>query len=216
LGIVSFIWASLPVIWEKTVEHTVLVSIAVGLAIIIGVPVGIVITQHKKIANAVLYAASVLITIPSIALFGIMIPLLSPFGYGVGAVPAMIAVLLYSLLPIIRNTYSAINNIDPALREAARGLGMRRTERLRMVEIPIALPVILAGVRVAVVMNIGVMTIATYIGAGGLGDLINAGIAQTDSNQLIAGALAVSILAVTFDYALLLLQKVLTPVGTQG
>ena len=216
MGIVSFIWASLPVIWEKTVEHTVLVSIAVGLAIIIGVPVGIVITQHKKIANAVLYAASVLITIPSIALFGIMIPLLSPFGYGVGAVPAMIAVLLYSLLPIIRNTYSAINNIDPALREAARGLGMRRTERLRMVEIPIALPVILAGVRVAVVMNIGVMTIATYIGAGGLGDLINAGIAQTDSNQLIAGALAVSILAVTFDYALLLLQKVLTPVGTQG
>lgn len=216
MGIVGFIWTSLPVIWDKTVEHTVLVSVAVGLAIIIGVPVGIIITQHKRIANAVLYAASILITIPSIALFGIMIPLLSPFGHGVGAVPAMIAVLLYSLLPIIRNTYSAINNIDPALREAAKGIGMRRTERLRMVEIPIALPVILAGVRVAVVMNIGVMTIATYIGAGGLGDLINAGIAQTDSNQLIAGALAVSILAVTFDYGLLLLQKILTPVGTQG
>lgn len=216
MGIVSFIWTSLPVIWEKTIEHTVLVSIAVGLAIIIGVPVGIVITQHKRIASAVLYAASVLITIPSIALFGIMIPILSPFGYGVGAVPAMIAVLLYSLLPIIRNTYSAINNIDPALREAARGIGMRRIDRLRMVEIPIAIPVILAGVRIAVVMNIGVMTIATYIGAGGLGDLINAGIAQTDSNQLIAGALAVSVLAVTFDYGLLLLQKVLTPGGTQG
>lgn len=213
MGVFSFIWASLPIIWEKTVEHTVLVSIAVGLAIIIGVPVGVLITQHKRIANAVLYAASILITIPSIAMFGIMIPLLSPMGYGVGAVPAMLAVLLYSLLPIIRNTYSAINNIDPALREAALGIGMRRVERLRMVEIPLAVPVILAGVRVAVVMNIGVMTIATYIGAGGLGDLINSGIAQTDSNQLIAGALAVSLLAITADYALQLLQRALTPVG---
>ncbi|NYT63264.1 ABC transporter permease [Alcaligenaceae bacterium] len=204
------------VLIDRTLQHITLVGIAVGMAILVGVPIGVAITQNKRVAGFVLYAASVMITIPSIALFGLMIPLLSPIGYGVGAVPAMVAVLLYSLLPIIRNTYSAINNIDPALREAAKGMGMRPLQRLRMVEIPLAVPVIMAGVRIAVVMNIGVMTIATYIGAGGLGDFISNGIAQTDSQQLITGALAVSIMAVVADYSLAALQKYLTPVGAQA
>ncbi|MBP6018276.1 MAG: ABC transporter permease [Burkholderiaceae bacterium] len=214
MEILNFVQAHLGVLLDRTLQHIVLVSIAVGMAILIGVPIGIVITQHKRAASLVLYVASILITIPSIALFGLMIPLLSPIGYGVGPVPAMVAVLLYSLLPIIRNTYSAINNIDPALREAAKGMGMRSLQRLRMVEIPLAIPVIMAGVRIAVVMNIGVMTIATYIGAGGLGDFISNGIAQTDSNQLITGALAVSIMAVVADYGLSTLQKRLTPMGS--
>ncbi|NYT65987.1 ABC transporter permease [Alcaligenaceae bacterium] len=213
MEVLNFILANAAVLFDRTLQHIVLVSIAVGMAIVVGVPIGIVITQHKQAATMVLYVASVLITIPSIALFGLMIPLLSPIGYGVGPVPAMMAVLLYSLLPIIRNTYSAINNIDPALREAARGMGMRPLQRLRMVEIPLAVPVIMAGVRIAVVMNIGVMTIATYIGAGGLGDFISNGIAQTDTNQLITGALAVSIMAVLADYGLATLQKRLTPMG---
>lgn len=216
MELLNFIQAHLDVLIDRTLQHITLVGIAVGMAILIGVPIGIAITQHKRVANLVLYAASVMITIPSIALFGLMIPLLSPIGYGVGAVPAMVAVLLYSLLPIIRNTYSAINNIDPALREAAKGMGMRPLQRLLMVEIPLAIPVIMAGVRIAVVMNIGVMTIATYIGAGGLGDFISNGIAQTDSQQLITGALAVSIMAVVADYSLAALQKYLTPVGTQA
>lgn len=216
MELLNFIQAHLDVLVDRTLQHITLVGIAVGMAILIGVPIGIAITQHKRVANLVLYAASVMITIPSIALFGLMIPLLSPIGYGVGAVPAMVAVLLYSLLPIIRNTYSAINNIDPALREAAKGMGMRPLQRLLMVEIPLAIPVIMAGVRIAVVMNIGVMTIATYIGAGGLGDFISNGIAQTDSQQLITGALAVSIMAVVADYSLAALQKYLTPAGTQA
>lgn len=214
MEILNFIQANLEVLLDRTWQHIVLVSIAVGIAILVGVPIGILITQHKRAASLVLYVASVLITIPSIALFGLMIPLLSPIGHGVGPVPAMVAVLLYSLLPIIRNTYSAINSIDPALREAARGMGMRPLQRLRMVEIPLAVPVIMAGVRIAVVMNIGVMTIATYIGAGGLGDFISNGISQTDSNQLITGALAVSIMAVVADYGLSTLQKRLTPMGS--
>jgi osmoprotectant transport system permease protein len=177
------------------------------------VPIGVAISQNRRVADAVLYAASIMITIPSIALFGMMIPLLSLFGQGIGYLPAVIAVILYSQLPIIRNTYTAIRNLDPALREAARGMGLTRGQRLREVELPLALPVIMAGVRVAVVMNIGVTAIAAYIGAGGLGTFISRGISQTDPRQLITGALAVSLLAVLADLALLWLQRKLTSPG---
>lgn len=208
-----FIVDNFDLIIAKTLEHISLVGVAVGLAIVTGVPIGIAITQNRKAADAVLYTAAIIITIPSIALFGIMIPILSVIGQGIGYLPAVIAVLLYSQLPIIRNTYTAINNVDPALREAARGLGMTALQRLARVEIPLAVPVIFAGVRTAVVMNIGVMAIAAYIGAGGLGTFISRGISQTDPRQLIAGALAVSVLAVAADYGLLWVQKRLTPAG---
>lgn len=125
----------------------------------------------------------------------------------------MITVLLYSQLPIIRNTYTAIHNVEPSLREAARGIGMTPFQRLKMVEIPLAIPVIMAGVRTAVVMNIGVMAIAAYIGAGGLGVFISRGISQSDPRQLIVGAIAVSLLAIIADYGLIRLQKRLTPPG---
>lgn len=209
----AFIAENIGFITTKTIEHISLVSVAVGLAVLTGVPIGIAITQNRKVADAVLYSAAIIMTVPSIALFGVMIPLLSPFGHGIGYVPAVIAVLLYSQLPIIRNTYTAINNVDPALREAAKGIGMTAMQRLGRVEIPLAVPVIMAGVRTAVVMNIGIMAIAAYIGAGGLGTLISRGISQTDSRQLIAGALAVSVLAIVADYALLWVQRRLTPAG---
>jgi osmoprotectant transport system permease protein len=154
-----------------------------------------------------------IMTIPSIALFGLMIPVLSLIGQGIGYLPAVIAVLLYSQLPIIRNTYTAISNVDPALREAARGMGMGTLQRLRQVELPIAVPVIMAGIRIAVVINIGITAIATYIGAGGLGAFISRGISQTDTRQLVTGALAVSLLAIFADYFLLWLQHRLTPQG---
>ncbi|MDI3326443.1 ABC transporter permease [Pontibacterium granulatum] len=209
----DFLTSNMELILKLTLEHISLVSVAVGLATLTGVPIGIAITQNEKLAKAVLYIASIIITIPSIALFGLMIPLLSTFGHGIGYLPAVIAVLLYSQLPIIRNTYTAINNVNPSLREAARGIGMSPRQRLRMVEIPLSIPVIMAGVRTAVVMNIGVMAIAAYIGAGGLGVLISRGISQSDPRQLVAGAIAVSILAIVTDYALLWLQKRLTPKG---
>ena len=196
-----------------TGQHVSIVGVAVGLAILTGVPIGIAITQSKQAADIVLYVAAIIMTIPSIALFGMLIPLLSLIGSGIGYLPAVIAVLLYSQLPIIRNTYTAINNVDPALREAARGMGMKPLERLRRVELPLAVPVIMAGVRVAVVINIGITAIATYIGAGGLGTLISRGISQTDPRQLVAGALCVSLLAIIADYGLLFTQRRLTPAG---
>tara|TARA_R110002051_G_scaffold20467_7_gene55781 strand:- start:9195 stop:9860 length:666 start_codon:yes stop_codon:yes gene_type:complete len=198
---------------SRTVEHIALVGVAVGIATLTGVPIGIAITKNERVAQSVLYLASIIVTIPSIALFGIMIPVLSLIGHGIGYVPAVIAVLLYSQLPIIRNTYTAINNVNPALREAARGIGMNPNQRLRLVEIPLAIPVIMAGVRTAVVLNIGVMAIAAYIGAGGLGTFISRGISQSDPRQLIVGAIAVSLLAIIVDYSLLYLQKRLTPKG---
>jgi osmoprotectant transport system permease protein len=202
-----------PLIVSRALEHIEIVGVAVGLAILTGVPIGIAITQDKRLADNVLYVASIIITIPSIALFGLMIPVLSMIGHGIGYLPAVIAVLLYSQLPIIRNTYAAITNVDPALREAARGMGLTRIQRLREVELPLAVPVIMAGIRVAVVMNIGVTAIAAYIGAGGLGAFISRGISQTDPRQLITGAVAVSVLAIVADVTLLALQRFLTSPG---
>jgi len=213
MEILSYALDNLDHIGQLTVEHISIVVVAVGLAILTGVPIGIAITQNERIAANVLYVAAMIMTIPSIALFGVMIPILSVIGQGIGYLPAVIAVLLYSQLPIIRNTYTAINNVDPALREAAKGMGMTPVQRLRRVEIPIAVPVIMAGVRTAVVLNIGITAIAAYIGAGGLGELISRGISQTDPRKLVTGAVAVSILAIFADYALLWVQKRLTPRG---
>ncbi len=208
-----FIRDNLGVLQNRAIEHIAIVVVAVSIAVLTAVPIGIAITQSKRAAGAVLYLASMMITVPSIALFGLMIPLLSPFGHGIGYVPAVIAIILYSQLPIIRNTYTAIANIDPALREAAVGMGMSPFQRLREVEIPLAVPVIMAGIRTAVVMNIGVTAIAAYIGAGGLGAFISRGISQSDPRQLITGALAVSLLAITADLLLALVQRGLTSKG---
>lgn len=210
---IQFISQNLGLLGMRTLEHISLVSIAVGVAIITGVPTGIAITQNERAAKVVLYIASMIMTIPSVALFGMMIPILSKIGQGIGYLPAVIAVMLYSQLPVIRNTYTAINNVDPALREAALGMGMTPLQRLKSVEIPLAVPVIMAGVRTAVVMNIGIMAVAAYIGAGGLGTFISRGISQTDGRQLITGALAVSLLAIFADFLLAWLQRRLTPAG---
>jgi osmoprotectant transport system permease protein len=208
-----FILANLPLIGEKTLEHISIVGVAVTIGIVTGVPIGILITQSKVAADRVLYVAAIIMTIPSIALFGLLIPVLSLIGQGIGYLPAVIALILYSQLPIIRNTYTAIMNIDPALREAARGMGMTPLERLRRVEIPLALPVIVNGVRNAVVLGIAIGAIATYIGAGGLGTFISRGITQTDIRQLLTGALAVSLLAIFADYGLLAVRRWLTSPG---
>lgn len=215
MELIQYALDNIELLASRTLEHIALVGVAVGLATLTGVPIGIAITKNQRLAQGVLYIASIIVTIPSIALFGIMIPILSLIGHGIGYLPAVIAVLLYSQLPIIRNTYTAINNVDPALREAARGIGMSANQRLRLVEIPLAVPVIMAGVRTAVVLNIGVMAIAAYIGAGGLGTFISRGISQSDPRQLIVGAVAVSLLAIIIDYTLLAIQKYLTPRGME-
>jgi osmoprotectant transport system permease protein len=196
-----------------TWQHTWLVLVAVGFAIIVGVPLGILIVRFKWLATPVLGIATIVLTIPTIALFGLMIPLFSMIGQGIGALPAITAVFLYSLLPIVRNTHTALENLSPGLREAGRGIGMTFWQRLRWVEIPMALPVIFGGIRTAVVMNVGVMAIAAVIGAGGLGLQLLDGISGSDVRMLIAGALMICLLAIVLDWLLQRLQSALTPKG---
>ncbi|AVY94084.1 MULTISPECIES: ABC transporter permease [Microvirgula] len=196
-----------------TREHLQLVGLAVGLAVLLGVPLGVLIVRFRSLASLVLGLATVVLTIPAIALFGLMIPLFSQIGHGIGAVPAVTAAFLYSLLPIVRNTHTALTQVDPGIREAGRGIGLTFWQRLKWVELPLAVPVIFGGIRTAVVLNIGVMAIAAIVGAGGLGTLILHGISQSDIRKLIAGAVMVSLLAVVMDWALLKLQRVLTPKG---
>jgi len=196
-----------------TTEHALLVGMALLISIGTGIPLGIAISFNRRAAEAVLAVAGVIMTVPSVALFGLMIPILSVWDLGIGKVPAVLALVLYSQLPIIRNTYSAIQNIDPALVEAAGGMGMTRMQILTRVQLPLALGVIFAGVRVAVVMSIGIAAIAAYIGAGGLGTYIFRGISTSYDAMLFAGALGVSSLAVAADLLLGGLEKRLMSKG---
>jgi len=209
----DFIIGNPDLILRLTWQHVCIVAVAVGCGVLVGVPTGIAITQNERAAGAVLRLAGIVMTIPSMALFGVLIPILSLINQGIGYLPAVIAIFLYSQLPIISNTYAAIRGVDPAVREAATGMGMRGFQRLRLVEVPIALPVIMVGIRVAVVLNIGIAAIAAYVGASGLGFLIRAGITQTDARQVIAGAILVSLLALCADFLLLVVQRRLSPRG---
>lgn len=202
-----FLEVNAPRILELTIDHAVLVSLAIVVALLIGIPLGIYLTANQYLADTVLQIASITLTIPSIALFGVMIPIFSLINQGIGFVPAFVALVLYSQLPIIRNTYTGIKNVNPEMRDAAIGMGMKTHQRLLRVEIPNAMPVIMAGVRTAVIMNIGIAVIASYIGAGGLGVLITQGISRGDNYLIISGSIAVAILAIIADSILLLIQK---------
>lgn len=187
-------------ILQHTLEHLFLVSIAIAIAILIGIPLGILITRKTNLRQPILIVANIMQTIPSLALFGLLIPV--PFIGGIGATPAIVALTLYSLLPIIRNTYTGITNVDPAIREAGRGMGMTDKQLLLQVEIPLAMQVILAGVRVATVIAIGIATIAAAIGAGGLGELIFRGISVVNNDLILAGAIPAAIIALIADSAI--------------
>ena len=189
-----------PELLTLTREHIFLVFVSTGFAILFGVPLGILLTRIKGLRTPVLGFANVMQTVPSLALFGLLIPI--PFIGGIGARTAIIALALYALLPVIRNTVTGILGIDPKLIEAADAMGMTGGQRLRMVELPLAMPVILTGVRVAVVISVGVATVAAAVGAGGLGTYIFRGLRQNDNNLLLAGALASAILALLLDFAL--------------
>ncbi|WP_075257740.1 ABC transporter permease [Herbaspirillum camelliae] len=215
MNIFQYLQSDWPNILELTLQHLKLVGIAVSLAIAIGVPLGILVVRVRWLAGPLMGLATIVLTLPSIALFGLMIPLFSKFGAGIGPLPAITAVFLYSLLPIMRNTYLALENIEAGIKEAGIGIGMTFWQRLRMVDLPLAVPVILGGVRTAVVMNIGVMAIAAIIGAGGLGVLILHAISQSNMQKLVVGAVMISVLAIIADTLLQRLQKILTPKGVQ-
>ncbi len=187
---------------EQTLTHIGLTFVSLLLALLIGVPLGILISRRTRLANGVLGIAGVLQTVPSVALLGFLIPLL-----GIGIGPALVALFLYALLPIIRNTYVGITEVSPSVKEAARGVGMTDNQILAKVELPLALPVIFAGVRTATVINVGVATLAAYVAAGGLGEFIFGGIALSNVNMMLAGAIPAALLAVGFDYGLAKLKQ---------
>jgi osmoprotectant transport system permease protein len=178
-------------------QHTYLVAISTVVAILVGVPLGIVLTRRPAWRGPVLGLANVFQTIPSLALFGFLIPL--PLIGGIGATTAIVALVVYALLPIVRNTYTGIAGVDPAVREAGRGMGMTDWQLLTQVELPLALGVILAGVRVATVVSVGTATIAAAIGAGGLGVYIFRGVAVVDDTLILAGALPAALMALAAD-----------------
>jgi osmoprotectant transport system substrate-binding protein/osmoprotectant transport system permease protein len=183
-----------------TREHLFLVFVSTGLAVLLGLPLGILLTRVKRLQAPILGIANVMQTIPSLALFGLLIPL--PFIGGIGARTAIIALALYSFLPVIRNTVTGILGVDARTKEAATAMGMTDWQILKMVELPLAAPVILTGIRVAVVIAVGVATVAAAVGAGGLGTYIFRGLRQNDNNLLLAGALSSAILALAADFAL--------------
>jgi osmoprotectant transport system permease protein len=187
---------------EQILTHIGLTFVSLLLALLIGLPLGILISRYSRLANGVLGVAGVLQTVPSVALLGFLIPLM-----GIGMGPALVALFLYALLPIIRNTYVGITEVNPSIKEAAVGMGMTDNQVLTKVELPLALPVIFAGVRTATVINVGVATLAAYVAAGGLGEFIFSGIALSNVNMILAGAIPAALLAVGFDVGLAKLQR---------
>lgn len=208
---------ALALLWDRRAEtaalvgeHLALTGIAVAIAVALGVPLGLWLTRHERWAGPVLGATGVVQTIPSLALLAFMIPI--P-GLGLGKTSAVVALLLYALLPIVRNTYAGIRGIDPELREAARGMGLRDGQVLRLVELPLAIPTLMAGIRTATIISIGVATLAAFIGAGGLGDPILTGLQLNDGRLVLAGALPAAALALGVDALLAWLERALTPRG---
>jgi len=190
---------------RTTGQHLVIVLVAVGVAIILGIPLGIYCTRHATLGRIALRIIDAIQTIPSLALFGFLIPV--PFIGGIGMRTAIVALILYSLLPIVRNTFTGIRGVDPLVREAGVALGLTPRQLLWQVEVPLAMPTIVAGVRIATVVGIGVATIAAAVGGGGLGTFIFRGVAMVDTRLILAGALPAAGLALVADVVLSAVER---------
>lgn len=189
-------------IWQLFVQHVQIVITALVISIIVSLIIGYFITYNKKVASVVLYICSMLMTIPSLALFTLFIPIL-----GIGTLPAIAGLVIYTLLPVVRNTYVGLTNTDESVIAAARGMGLTEARITLKVKIPLALPVIFAGIRTAVVMGIGLAAIAAYIGAGGLGQYIFQGINRNNKNMIFIGAILIALITIIVDKIMQGLQK---------
>ena len=192
----------------KTWQQIYISAISLGLGIIVAIPLSVVLMKFKRIAKVVIAIASMLQTIPALALLAIMIPF-----FGVGKVPAIIALFLYSLMPILRNTYVGLTDVNQDTIDSARGLGMTNMQLILKVDIPLAMPVIMAGIRLSAIYVIAWATLASYIGAGGLGDFIFNGLSLYQTDLIFGGTIPVIILALLTDYLLGKLERKLTPKG---
>lgn len=206
MNFINYVVENYGQILERLFEHIQLTTVAVILAIVIAIPLGILISHFKKTNKIVLGIANVIQAIPSMALLGFAVPLL-----GIGYKPAIIVVILYSLLPIIKNTYIGLESINPSTLEASRGIGLTKLQVLFKVKLPLALPVIMAGVRISAVTAVGLMTLAAFIGGGGLGYLVFAGIRTLNTYQILAGAIPACLLALFVDYIGAVIENIVTP-----
>jgi osmoprotectant transport system permease protein len=207
-GVLPYLWGQRNTIFGLTLRHLLLVGVSLVAAIAVAMPLGLALERSRGAAESVIRGVGVLQTLPSIALLAFMIPLL-----GIGVIPALVALFLYSLYPILRNTYTGVRDAAPAAVNAAGALGMTPRQVLRYVRLPLAAPVIMAGIRTAAVINVGTATLAAFIGAGGLGDPIAAGLALSDTRLILSGALPAALLALGVDGALSLCERAVTPVS---
>jgi osmoprotectant transport system permease protein len=209
MNVFHFILQNRTEVLEHTLEHLWLVGVSTLIAMLIGIPLGIVIAHRPRLNRPVLAGANIIQTIPSLALFGFLLPV--PWLGDRADRLAILALTLYALLPLIRNTYTGIRGVDPAVVEAGRGMGLTDSQLLFQVELPLALSVILSGVRVAVVISVGLATIAAAIGAGGLGEFIFRGLAMVNNQLILAGAIPAALLALFADLCVGWLERRLRP-----
>lgn len=205
-----------PEIFARANEHLYLVFLSITAAIAIALPLGIYLakSRFKTFVSVVMGFAGVIQTIPSLALISFIVVIFALVALPtIGVVPAIVALVLYALLPILRNTYTGIRQVDPSVIEVARGMGMKSHQILMQIELPLSLPFIMAGIRIAAVWTIGVATLCGLIGAGGLGDLIIKGLRSIQLDYLLAGTIPAALLAVAFDWLLSMIEKWLTPEG---
>jgi osmoprotectant transport system permease protein len=207
-GVAGYLWQQRDTIGKLTLRHLLLVGVSLSAALALALPLGLALERSRRVAESVIRGVGLLQTLPSIALLAFMIPLL-----GIGVVPALVALFLYSLYPILRNTYTGVRDAAPEAVGAAWALGMTPRQVLRYVRLPLAAPVIMAGIRTAAVINVGTATLAAFIGAGGLGDPIAAGLALSDSRMILSGALPAALLALVVDGVLGMCERIVAPRG---
>jgi osmoprotectant transport system permease protein len=209
MNFLHFLWQNRADVLESTLQHLWLVGWSTLFAIVIGIPLGIAIARHPASSKPLLAGANIIQTIPSLALFGFLLPV--PWLGERADRLAILALTLYALLPVIRNTYTGIRGVDPAVVEAGRGMGLTDAQLLFQVQLPLALSVILSGVRVAIVISVGLATIAAFIGAGGLGEFIFRGVAMVNNQLILAGAIPAALLALLADFSVGWLERRLQP-----
>ncbi len=208
-----YILANSSRIIDGLVRHLYIIAASLPISVTIGVAAGILISRNKRAERIVIGIANILMTIPSLALFGFAIIIMSPLGMGIGVPPAIFALVIYSFLPITRNTVLALHAVPSSTIEAARGMGMTPRQILRRIQLPLAIPLLMAGIRNACVMGVSVTTIAYLVGAGGMGHFIFAGMTRTRLDMVLAGAVIVAVLGIATNYLLVMLERAVTPRG---
>ena len=203
--LVEFITQRAPELWQKTLEHLILTGVSTGLAMLVGLPLGVWIMRNALVRRPVLGVVGIVQTVPSLAMLAFLLPFL-----GIGVKPAIVALTLYALLPIVRNTFTGLSEVPAEVIEAAQGMGFTARQRLWMVELPLAMPVIVAGIRTAAVIGVGIATLSAFIGAGGLGDFINRGLAMNNTRLILLGAIPAAALALLIDCVIGLIERLLS------